>query len=410
MKRLLSFGARARTLQSPAVALSLGMLAAACDPGFELPSEVGSSKLMGVKLEVKDAPERAWPRVGEAFSLRWLVARANVPSTLPLDKQLDGAISVCVGSQLPSGSYFCAQELDLDALGLKDKNTVASLEEIAMPLSLPFDPRSIAGASRILLFGAICVEGKIQRVPGKVAGEDPTSDLYRCVENDKAELKDPLTFTNTIIIDYEDDEFEASLNPSFACDPKQKNSICLEGSVHDDEEKRGGNFVLVLPRPKGAPKSQKRKVIDWPEVVDSTKPIPWEGCANDARFKDLTIEAGADEHLIRVRFDTSDRENYKVEELKYNEVMTVEKREELLIAHSATKDVVELGRYYSIIPRDQPEDTSEVELDFKPVKQSDKADKKIPEDGKLARFYFVVRDQRGGVDFATRSLCVVPPK
>jgi len=311
-----------------------------CDPGFELPSEVGASKLMGVKLEVDNAPERSWPRVGENFSLRWLVARENVPSALPLDKQLDGALSVCVGSQLPGGALFCAQELDLDALELKGKNTTTSLEEIVMPLSLPFDPRSIAGASRILLFGAVCVEGKVQRVEGTKVGDDPVNELYRCTDNDNAALKEALTFTHTIIIDYEDDEFPANLNPAIGCDPAVKDSICLKGSVHDDEEKRGGSVVLVFPKRKGAPASELRKVVEWPEVIDSAMPIPWEGCADDPRFAELQVEAGSDEHLVRMRFDASDRETYTVEELKFNEKVIVEKREELLISHAATKDVV----------------------------------------------------------------------
>jgi hypothetical protein len=389
-----------------AAALSTSLFAA-CDPGFELPSEVGSSKLMGVRLEVEGAPERAWPRVGENFSLRWLVARANQPSTLDLEKQLNGALSVCVGTQLPGGSLFCAQEIALDELMLKGENTVTSFEELVMPLQLPFDPRSVAGGQRILLFGAVCVEGKVERVNGKKVGEDPANELYRCTDNDKAELKEPLAFTNTVIVDFEDDAFAANLNPAFACDADEENSICQEGSVHDDEEKRGGAFVLVRPKKAGA---KKREVTEWPEVLDGAQPLPWEGCAKDPRFDDLQIEAGADEHLIRIRFDPSDRERYDVEELKYNKYMTVNKREELLVSHAATKDAVELGRYYSLIPREQPNDTAEVELDFKPVKQSTKAGKKIPDDGKLVRFYFVVRDQRGGVDLAARSLCLVPER
>ncbi len=389
------------------IAISI-LLCGACDPGFELPSEIGSSKLLGVRLEVDGVKDRAWPRVGERFTLRWLVARSSEQTDLPLDKQLDAAVSLCVGTQLPTGSLYCAFEIELTA-ALKDrKPTVASYEEIDIPLELSVDPRAVAGGQRLLLFGGVCVEGKIQRVADKKPGEAPTNELYRCTDNDEAELKTALTFTSTVIVDYTDDKFPENLNPSLACETTDESSICTRGTVHDYEERRGGAVVLVLPRKKGAPKTTKRQVVEWPEVIDNTQPLEFEGCATDPRFDNLKVKVGSDEHLIRVRFDAKDRETYEVEELKLNETMIVTKREELLVSHAATKFGGKLGRYYSVIPREQSDKTAEVELDYTPPAKSDDAEKRVTAAGRLVRFYFVVRDQRGGVDFTTRSLCLVP--
>ncbi len=386
------------------------LFCAACNTDFTEAYEVDEPKLMGARIEVTGAPERAWPRVGESFTMRVLVARSSKKPSLPLGKQLDASISVCIGGKLPDGSLFCAAEIPLSAFPDLPPAKVVSFEEIAIPLTFgDADPRKLAGTSNVLLFGAVCVEGTVERVKGKVAGVDPANELFRCVDNKQAELQEPLAFTNTVTIDYPDDEFAANLNPSFACDSTDEGSICNAGTKNKGEETVGGAFVLVRPKEDDAKESVKRAVVAWPEVLaQPQKALDYTDCAEDPRFEALQVRVDSGEHLIRIRFAESSRETYKAERPRYNETIIVEQREELLISHAATKDFGQLGGYFSIVPRDADDDRAEAEIPFTPPKAGSKEAKAVTEAGSLVRFYFVVRDQRGGVDFTTRSLCIVP--
>lgn len=392
----------------------LALLVAACNANFTEAFEVDEPRLMAARVEVKDAPARPWPKVGEPFMMRLLVARSNKASALPLARQLSGAVSVCLGGTLPTGGLYCILELPQSVLqgegvGALD-NQVASFEELDIPLSFgDADPRELTGTSDILLFGAVCVEGAIQRVNGKVAGKDSTSELFRCVDNKNAELKDPLAFSNLVTIDYTDDDRPANLNPSFACDPAQQDSICHVGSSRDGEARRGGSIVLVRPVPSGAPKTATRRLVEWPEVLAApVTPLAYEGCADDSRFDALKVKVGSGEHLIRIRFDPGDRETYTFDTVRLNKPVTITRREELLVSHAATKDFGALTRYFSIVSADADDGHAEIEVPYTAPKKSDDPLTRVTEQGRLVRFYFAVRDQRGGVDFTTRSLCLVP--
>jgi hypothetical protein len=71
-------------------------------------------------------------------------------------------------------------------------------------------------------------------------------------------------------------------------------------------------------------------------------------------------------------------------------------RESLLLSHAATAG--ELERPWSTVSGDGPAD---VNVGFT-------APTSAPGTGLLARLYFVVRDMRGGADFAVRAACVIP--
>jgi len=71
-------------------------------------------------------------------------------------------------------------------------------------------------------------------------------------------------------------------------------------------------------------------------------------------------------------------------------------RESLLISYAATAGEIE--RPWSTVGPEGPVDVS---VGFT-------APRAAPAEGLLARIYFVVRDQRGGADFAVRAVCVVP--
>ncbi|MFZ5892855.1 MAG: hypothetical protein ACOY0T_17475 [Myxococcota bacterium] len=96
-------------------------------------------------------------------------------------------------------------------------------------------------------------------------------------------------------------------------------------------------------------------------------------------------------HQIRITLPESARENLIQRE------STDAPREELRISHFANAG--ELTRAFSeVLPSDAQ---TSVTLDWEPPKTA-------PVEGQLVRFWFVVRDLRGGSDFTERSLCLVP--
>lgn len=97
------------------------------------------------------------------------------------------------------------------------------------------------------------------------------------------------------------------------------------------------------------------------------------------------------EHRIRVEFPESARDRLE------RESSAGADRESLLLSHFASSG--ELERAFSPVTPETPEIAADVS--FRAPAVSDPG-------GQLVRFWFVVRDLRGGSDFAERALCVVP--
>jgi hypothetical protein len=72
-------------------------------------------------------------------------------------------------------------------------------------------------------------------------------------------------------------------------------------------------------------------------------------------------------------------------------------REELRLAHFSTDGG--FTRAFSALAADDPEHVADVSWE---------APSTAPVGGQLARFWFVLRDLRGGSSFTSRALCIVP--
>lgn len=126
----------------------------------------------------------------------------------------------------------------------------------------------------------------------------------------------------------------------------------------------------------------------WPDpglIVD----LPID-CAQGAASDALPHVSAGSAHRIGLRTRDEDRETLPPD------AFSGPTREALLISHAATAGEIE--RPWSTVGPDGPSDVS---VGFT-------APAPVPPEGRLARFYFVVRDQRGGADFAVRAACVVP--
>ncbi|MEY4512623.1 MAG: hypothetical protein RLZZ450_4745, partial [Pseudomonadota bacterium] len=244
--------------------------------------------------------------------------------------------------------------------------------------------------------------GRAEAVPGKLITTDPPSQLFRCVDNAGAAFPDPNPFTLSVLLN-RDRPGDDNHNPLFGCDPAAPQSPCAVGVQHDGEAVVPGSFVLARPKPKkgGGP----REVVAWP-AIDNNLALPWEGCASNPSLLQVRVDSG--EHTLRMRFDPSDREQY-TEDIDKNGVPTTrDVREALAVTHAATTKGGDVGRFDSLLADDEVDAKAEVSVSYSPPDTNGKGDHTVPENGRLVRFYFTVRDQRGGIDYAVRELCLVP--
>ncbi|MDB4982803.1 MAG: hypothetical protein JWM82_3555 [Myxococcales bacterium] len=140
------------------VALCLGLLLAGCGPTFEPASLVETTRVLGARVEVEGAPDRATPKPGETASVTWLVTS---PDAAP---PLHWAFAVCAPGNV---SLSC------------DGPALARFEgtEPTPRLSLVVPPQDALGAARrLVIYGEIC--------PGvdSLPIFDPQDPLPRCTD------------------------------------------------------------------------------------------------------------------------------------------------------------------------------------------------------------------------------------
>lgn len=397
--------------------LPLVLLAAmsGCAADFTEPWDVIEPRLMGARIEVEGEPTRPRPRLGERFTIDQYLALPT--PKLDTSPRYELMVALCLGQRAPSGALTCFGEQQLTPEVTRVSDIHLRLSNLAVDLSallgdaasdLPatFDPTSIPALrelDRLVLFGVLCTDAKPERVPGKSINVDAPSALFRCVPDaPMVPFPDASTFTLSVLLDRGLPE-DQNRNPSFACDPAEPDSACAVGVPVQNEAQMGGPLVLVYPPEPMT--SGPRRVVPWP-AYEPVATQSAEGCASDPQL--LQVRAGTDEHVIRARFDASDRESYMYE-VEQNGTPTVrEKRESLLLAHVISAHGGEMERYSSELSPEDLDRDAEISVEYTPPEVSDEPEERIPEAGRRVRFYFTLRDQRGGVDFMTRELCVLP--
>jgi hypothetical protein len=196
-------------------------------------------------------------------------------------------------------------------------------------------------------------------------------------------------------------------NPTFACDEADGSGACNEGVALDDEQVPGS---IVLRMPKKVAGDAERSFV-W-EPWDSDEELPWDNCAEGPDSLPR-VHVGDDAYDVYFRFDPGDRETY-MRKIKVNEEYQFEeRREELVVSHALTTKGGTLDGYSSVVRYDKEDAEAQAVVKYSPPAKPNNKKKKtlkdpVPAEGRLVRFYFGVRDQRGGVDFTTRELCLLP--
>ncbi len=126
---------------------------------------------------------------------------------------------------------------------------------------------------------------------------------------------------------------------------------------------------------------------------------PWDACRSDESALP-TARAGGADPAITLLYPEGARERSIQGEAVQGET---EQQEELLISHFTTLGA--MSRKFSVLDADAPEGALlEVEWDV----SEDQLEGKVGAEGALTRFYFITRDQQGGVSWAERYACLLP--
>ena len=85
-----------------------------------------------------------------------------------------------------------------------------------------------------------------------------------------------------------------------------------------------------------------------------------------------------------------------------------EQRESLDLTSALTYKGGDLGEFESLLLGTETDAQADIAVSYKPPKQSDEPLEHVPPEGRLVRFFFTLRDQRGGVDYTQRALGLLP--
>jgi hypothetical protein len=298
----------------------LSLSAAACGPTFDPASLIENTRVVGARIEVDGAPDRASPRPGETATVSWLVTS---PEAIP---PLGWTFAACApGMGTNAAACLAAPQARFDGASVPPRIAVVVPSEAAL-----------GGASSLTIRGGIC------------AGADTTpafdgqTGLATCAGDARA-----ITVSLDLPLQRGDD---ANHNPV------ADRAFSLDGAT-------------------------------WPATIGDP-------CAQGPR-----VSAASKDHLIGNTTDGSDREPYTA--LLGAPAAPTATRERLQLAQFTTAG--KLKSQYAFVEASDPRATAIAEVTW----DAPDADE-VAAGGLGVTFTFVVRDDRGGTDWTTRTLCVTP--
>ncbi|HEY8924215.1 MAG TPA: hypothetical protein VIU64_07520 [Polyangia bacterium] len=293
-----------------------------CGPEFDPASRIEGARVLGARVEVEGAPERATPKPGETANVTWLVAAPDM--TPPL-----GWTFVVCPAGAATGSAGC---LDTPA---------ARFDGTATPprVSIPVPSSAALGDSAsVVLYGVICAGA------ASMPELDRRTGLVACTAGGHG---------TTVTLD-----FPLQLGDEANHNPVADRAFTFDG--------------VAWPAPSG----------DAPCAAQGPR-----------------VRAGSKAHVIGETTEGVDRERYTA--LLGDPPAPAPTRERLQISRFTTAG--ELKSQFSFVESTDDGATTAVDVGWDAPEAAD-----VPDDGLAVTFTFVVRDERGGADWTTRSLCVTP--
>ena len=295
---------------------------AGCGPTFDPASLVKDTRVVGARIEVEGAPDRASPKPGETANVTWLVTS---PEATP---PLGWTFAVCAPGTGKSSPACLAAPL-------------ARFDGTASPprISIPVPSRATLGdATSLTLYGGICAG--VDSIPEL----DPQSGLASCSGGGRS---------TTVSLD-----LPLQLGDDANHNPIADRAFTLDGAA-------------------------------WPALAATDDP-----CVLGPR-----VTAGSPKHLIGDTPEGTDREPYTV--MMGDPPVAIPTRESLQISQFTTAG--KLKSQFSFVEAIDENATTTVDVTWDAPGAAE-----VPAAGVAVTFTFVVRDDRGGTDWTTRSLCVTP--
>ncbi len=292
-------------------------LATGCGDPIKEAQRIEELRVLGARLEVADAPERATPEPGETATATWLLAD---PTALP--PNVIWSMRVCIAEDSSYGVPLCRDEA-FDSAEQGEPSSAAP--------SLTFEVPSqdeLAGSQRLAVLAVFCDGGTL---------------------------------------DIADDFLRSTCKGAGVVQRASFDVFVAEADSHNSNPDVSGATLELDGEP-------------WDGTPDSP------ACGSDDL---MTLRADGSKHRVTLTLPEGAREN---RERELDDVQ----RESLQISQLATLGVFE-RRFSGITPED---DDLRIDVSWK-------APGEVAEPT-VASFYFVVRDDRGGTSWLTRSACVEP--
>jgi hypothetical protein len=306
---------------------SFASLLSGCGPTFDPASLINTTRVLGARIEIEGAPDRASPRPGETANVTWLITS---PAATP---PLGWAFALCAPGTVGGKT----------ALGCESA-PLALFQGTASPPRLTISVPAadgLAAATSLILYGEICSGA------GSTPTFDPQSGIPGCTGGGGT------TTSLSIPLQLGDD---ANHNPV------ADRTFTFDGMA-------------------------------WPALAAGGDP-----CVAGPR---VSAGAGAKDHVIGNTTAGSDREAYTVTVGDPPQSMSTPMRESLQISQFTTAG--KLKSQYAFVEATDDNAATTVAVTWEAPKAAE-----VPPVGLPVTFTFVVRDNRGGIDWTTRVACVGP--
>jgi hypothetical protein len=338
-------------------------LAVACSEGFLPPSAVTDLRVIGARIDVQGASGRANPSPGDEIQASILVI---APGAVPSDQEgvpalspplLNWAFVSCVPAATTLGPPVCGTLIEPceGCIGPPPSDPLAfPIIDFTVPSAAELDSVEARG---VLLQGVVCANGYPSQdaILRFLSGE--TDDLVPCEGPPIVERQPIEGRFVTVQIPVERDPEDANLNPGIA-------AVSLNGT--------GWPPPYAEEVPRSAPRTGCKADLDMlTDEEQAMHPV-----------------AGSGPSSINLSVTPGSLQSFTIDD--------VEVTEEIQVSWLADGGGFEVA--FSFIT----EPASSILTQWQPSSEA-------PEDGRLVRFNFVVRDGRGGLDQVERGLCVLPP-
>jgi hypothetical protein len=303
--------------------LAGGIFLAGCGPTFDPASLIATTRVLGARVEVEGAPDRATPMPGEIADVTWLITS---PEATP---PLSWAFAVCTPGTVGGQTSLGCQSTPL-----------ALFQGTDTPprISMPVPSADVLGsATSLVLYGEICSGA------GSTPIFDPQGGVPTCTGGGgtTASVNIPL-------------QLGADANHN----PTADRAFSFDGQA-------------------------------WPALAPGDDP-----CVVGPK-----ASAGTQDHLIGNTTEGSDRELYTA--MLGDPPVATPERESLQVSQFTTAGKLQSQFSFVEATDGNAETTVDVTWEAPPAAE-------VPAPGSPVTFTFVVRDDRGGIDWTTRVACVVP--